>query len=890
MPGGGEVGYTVGPQSTPVLAPVSTPAGKVVYVSRAATAPLPVGTYNSIASAVSALSATGGTILLKDSTYLGPVTINGLTKPTLIKPAPGVQSQVTCSNPLTGWQPYSGSIYRVTSSAKISAVFLNGAFLPQARYPTSGFLSVAPTPTPIPGVVPAPTPNTTTIAMQPADVAVLPSTDLTNATVVLRNIDYRSGSIVVGSFVSGADELVANLTPPQKSACSNSNCAFTYPVGAGWGYYLENKTWMMTQPGSWVYDAPSSTLYVWMPDSSNPANSQSLSAASDASNCLNVSNSPGLILQGLQVTNSGSNGIYITNSPNIRLNQVGVSNVVQAGVIADAPGPFLMDSSQLNNIGENGLSLYVDTTDTSPSIIEGNQITNIGTAPGTGLYASGISLSFYLGSPQAITQIRNNSFNNIAYQAIQAAYNVNIQGNTVSNFCLILDDCGGIYVTGRALSPGFVTNISITGNIVSNATAYVEGKPASRGPYAAAGIYLDDYTHGAVVKNNIVTNADMGIMAHNYHDNQLSGNILSAKIPLNAQEDSLRKTLDSSTNLWYYVLADGSTTAVGNGSVVPANAIPSMGGNIFTDNYFIADSLGSSKVVNAISNQIPTGSSESVKIARAAAAFSGNGNSFANLLGPIQLMMEGLNLGVEDLVTNKMDLAPQTLASRSSLIPPLQTVTSGAPLYTFSSTNDGGFTSYTSVGTVTEAIETCPLATISGTCLSISSSAATTNPLAIKPFGFALQVNQVYLVSVQMMSGTSSTVAITPQVTRNGPTYESLDSTGQTFGFYATPMGWTTYQFYFDASVDVASLDARLDLFFPPNSNVILGGLEITPVTTSPTVSTSFSQTLVNTQDVPLTVSCSDVGSSCLNWKNLSGQVLNFPLELPPRAVLPIWH
>ena len=888
---------SAGPIIVPPLLPsVVEPIGPKIYVDSTNLSAGPDGSsqkpYPLISSAVTALSGTGGTIVLNNSIYQGPLTISGVSKPILLKPAPNINTQITCSKKMLGRHNESGAIYKIATSTMVGQVFYNGAFLPRARYPQTGFLPLGAT-----------APSTTPYQILPlaaADVIALPNSDLVNATVTFRSSDYTFESAVVGSLNSLTYDLTINATPLQPSECSSSSpCHFGYRPAKDFGYFFENKLWMMSngigQAGSWVFDAPTMTLYVWLPDGTNPELATDLTVADDVSDCLTITNSPKLTIQGVSVTNSGKNGININSSPGLRLNQMTVNNIYKLGISGGNSDPLALDQSTISNTGSDGLrqSTYASNISGTPTIIENNTFTNIGIAAGFRRAYAGIGVGGNISNANNIARIRLNTLTNLTYVDIGGGYNSTIEYNTISNFCLNLDDCGGIYIGGRTLTTTGV-NVTIANNFISTGTANLIGKPSSRGAYVVAGIYLDDYSHQMTVNNNTVTQTDTGLMGHNYHDNIISNNVFSdfSKRGLISSEDSVLKSQDGN-GLYFYIDTSGNLIPVVTGDPLPANTQVSTKNNIFTNNSFISTNHKSQNILNTSSNQIPANSSQSVITDRSQAAFSGSGNSFANVLGPVNISMSGQALSTTDLMTMGIDPSAQNLFSRP-FVNDWQTITAGAPSFTFSNSTFPNFTGNAAGGTISKQLLSCQIPSESGFCLNETSSAGATNVMAILPFPFPITASQVYSIHLQMMSsptesGTNN-ISIYPNIIRNGPTWEGLDTIKQTTAFNISNDRWTNYDFYFATGVNLTSSAARLNLYFPANKTIILGATTITPVTVLPTDFNTFSRSFSNTDFInQKIITCGLMGNSCTGWKDLLGNMVTFPMQIAPRTIAVLW-
>jgi parallel beta-helix repeat protein len=92
----------------------------------------------------------------------------------------------------------------------------------------------------------------------------------------------------------------------------------------------------------------------------------------------------------------------------------------------------------------------------------------------------------------------------------------NIEKNAVVHSCVLINDCGGIYV--NADSPNTRIAFNLVDNLIGNTDGVIDPRPHT------AGIYLDDLSTGMKVEGNSVASAEFGIQVHNAYNNRVKGN------------------------------------------------------------------------------------------------------------------------------------------------------------------------------------------------------------------------------------------------------------------------------------------------------------------------------------------------------------------------------
>lgn len=315
-----------------------------------------------------------------------------------------------------------------------------------------------------------------------------------------------------------------------------------YPADFGvWpraGFWLENKLWMLDQPGEWVFDGQTKKLYVWMPDSSSPQG-QSLLASVWAHGV--VATAGGAVqLKNIQFVEPRGDAIYINHATSVNASGLNVTRSGGRGVVVfnstggTATAHGALDGLAVSDTVERSIEFGGDSTRYLD--LKNSSVLNAGKD-----YFAWSAVALGEGS-----NATNNTVGNSSYIGILGAKDNVISGNTVTNSCLQFDDCGGIYTIGRAYPyPGSTPNTvgvykvgsTISGNFVvgvpyASARDRSDGLPNNPNGSATKGIYLDDYTTDVKVDGNFVTGEDYGVMLHfarniTVSNNTMGGNTVS---------------------------------------------------------------------------------------------------------------------------------------------------------------------------------------------------------------------------------------------------------------------------------------------------------------------------------------------------------------------------
>lgn len=449
---------------------------------------------------------------------------------------------ISGSRPVNGlaWSRYgSGNIWVATTnsqieSGSISQLFANSARQTLARAPNIGSGDFNVSGSRYAAI--AQSGNGTTLNIK---AGVVPAGyDINGATVFARNVNSDLTEYRVASSTLNSSGQAMTLGLSHVSLLDDWGVYNNYDLKKDYGYWLENKLWMLDSPGEWYFDPAAHKLYVWLKDNSSPAaNSLAVTVASQANGIVanNVSN---FKLSNIIVQETMSDGISMNQTSGATLDNVVVLRAGRRGLsMADSQNNTISNSF-IDRSQKEGMWLGFVPRSASPVpplsrrsynvSVTNTQITN----SGLGGFASGV----VLGEGGSFS---GNLVSGSSSGGVLATLNNRVENNQVINNCTDFDDCGAIYVVQPPKDPTllsqasastavtkvlFANNVTINNNVVDGATGSADGVPA--GGTDTRGIYLDDYSNGVTVTNNYVSGVKYGIMLHTAFNNTLSDNKL----------------------------------------------------------------------------------------------------------------------------------------------------------------------------------------------------------------------------------------------------------------------------------------------------------------------------------------------------------------------------
>jgi hypothetical protein len=366
-------------------------------------------------------------------------------------------------------------------------------------------------------------PNTDYLTMSEVSQA---DTSIIDASMLFKDGYWNGAEIVVRSNRWTIDKLPVK---EYKHKTFTTSLAASYPLQSGYGYFLQKHLSTLDQSGEWFYQASSKQIYLFLGSGVNPMIQNIRMSVLDFG--LIITNAQQIVIENLVFEHQRLAGVIIKNSKNVSLQHIEIISSGRNGLEVNNCENPCVENSLISDSNNNGVEWHNNTGGTFSL----NTVLRTGIHPGMGASGDGsyIALRITADKPQeGKNSFERNTIDSTGYIGIDfRTGSTSIRNNSISNFCLIKDDGGGIYTWENAHG-----NNTIEGNRISNGMGAGEGT-INPTQLFASGIYIDDRSSHVLIKNNEVSNcATSGIFLHNAKvitiiSNRLfkSGNNLSNK-------------------------------------------------------------------------------------------------------------------------------------------------------------------------------------------------------------------------------------------------------------------------------------------------------------------------------------------------------------------------
>jgi parallel beta-helix repeat protein len=288
-----------------------------------------------------------------------------------------------------------------------------------------------------------------------------------------------------------------------------------YPILKDFGYFLTGALWMLDEPGEWVSSEDGSKVYVSPSDESPPLSRASIVELATG---IDVSGRSNIHVRNVSIRHTET-GFNISNSHGIQISDCRIDETSGEGITASGAQSAVISRNLISNTGLDSITAFqTGSIAASGMIISDNKIQGSGVRIEDGKLTSlpvASYASIYSGQNSIVT---GNEIRNAIYNGIYPGKNSTVSFNTINNACVLLDDCGGIYLYGEN------HNTTISKNVIQTLIGTIDGIPRIR-PHTV-GIYLDIHSSMVNVLDNTITNANYGIHLHSAANNQIRGNTL----------------------------------------------------------------------------------------------------------------------------------------------------------------------------------------------------------------------------------------------------------------------------------------------------------------------------------------------------------------------------
>jgi parallel beta-helix repeat protein len=405
----------------------------------------------------------------------------------------------TTAATITGWQPWNDNVWVAPAPFPITHAYASGQALRLAQHPNLDY-AVQSWARGMYVVDQSPPPPNTTRGLLDQELAAIADRDLVGAGIRIRVQDWIINDLVITAF----DPVALQLTFNQPTG---------WAVRRNWGYYLDNKLWMLDAPGEFFYDAADPAgprLYVWMPDGAAPGTR--LEAANDGF-AIDASGATNVVIEALRAEKAGV-GVALPSSSNVTVRAVDVADSQIRGMVANGATAGTIESCTIQRSVREGILLGSG----SNFRVVNNRVFDSGVI-GSPKQSRGAISAFGTDDIISGNHVRNSGFHGISY-----GKRTNVANNLVENSCLVLNDCGGIY-TGNAAGDISPHNSFVIANTIVGVANDRNGRDPAPLEAITPGIYLDYRTTGVYVARNTVMAADSGAFIAAASNNTLADNV-----------------------------------------------------------------------------------------------------------------------------------------------------------------------------------------------------------------------------------------------------------------------------------------------------------------------------------------------------------------------------
>ncbi|WNQ11373.1 discoidin domain-containing protein [Paenibacillus aurantius] len=474
-----------------LLPPLTASAAGITYYVAVTGSDTNTGTsstspYRTITKCAQVMAA-GDTCVISSGTYRETVTPanSGTSSSAAItfQAAPGATVIVSGTEIVSGWSPYSGSIYQANLSwdmGKENQLFIrNGTTVTplwEARWPNIGTYT-------LPGL------KAGTAAADSGSATTLVDSDLPGGADFWKGATVweRGGYAYVAmtSKVTGYDNTTHTLTYNPITG----NFSDLYPK-SGSPYFLSGVLGALDAPNEWYVDAAAQKVYLWAPGGGSPTNVE----VKKRKTAFNLNGKDYIHITGIQtfaanITMSGSNYNVLDS---MDAQYIYFSNFSQSTSNFDQLNGGISISGHDNEI-KNSTIAYSSGTLVN---IDGsnNRIVNNVIHDGS-----------YIASYDPLVKLSSGTGNLISRNEIRGSGRYNIYWGKGSGEISYNDISDGMWLSrdgALIYSWGIDTgNSNIHHNLIHD----------SKGEDASIGLYFDNYTENAVVHHNVIYNNDTGI-------------------------------------------------------------------------------------------------------------------------------------------------------------------------------------------------------------------------------------------------------------------------------------------------------------------------------------------------------------------------------------------
>jgi len=400
----------------------------------------------------------------------------------------GAKPVITSFEKVKGWNPIGNGRYESTnsfSSYELNIVSIDEKIYEKGRYPNSD----------------APNGGYLTVSSFSGNSSVS-SNELSGAA------NFSNGEIVIrkNQWILDRHAIKSN-----SGGTVNYTGSGAYSPTSGFGFFIQNHLSTLDKFGEWFYNS-SRKLNVYF-GNTNPNNHNVLVGTLE--NLLVKSyNVNHLLIQNLHFKGANKDAIYIGEGRDIVLNNSDIEYSGENGITSLNIKELVVKNCRINYSLNTGLYLRYGNDN---AVVKDNIIENSFPFNGGGQNEDNNGNGIFISGNNVL--IENNTVKQVGFNGIHfSGNNITIKNNLIQQFCLLKNDCGGIYTFGGNTVKNFSNrvienNIIVDGLATNNGTPYYDSQ--NHHPQGS-GIFLDDNVNNvSVIKNTIANTEYSGIKASN---------------------------------------------------------------------------------------------------------------------------------------------------------------------------------------------------------------------------------------------------------------------------------------------------------------------------------------------------------------------------------------
>lgn len=419
------------------------------------------------------------------------------------------KARLSGTDDLSGGWSRSGVVWSKSlpsGTAKITQLFIDGQRLRKAQWPNPA--ADTRRPALLLAADAGVADRNRSLKLASVDALTLEGKDLAGASIQIRTQPWMIESHQIAS--TNAQHLLLKT-------------ATRWDLRSGQGFVLLDKHWMLDEPSEFFHDTSAQKLYLIAPrDVSHLDVNTARVEGSVRDEVLVVSESLDLRMSDIEVHGARETGLRLTNSPGARLQRVDAHANAVAGVrlqqwtpLANHAQATTVEDGNFVDNGQHG----IDATHVRGAIIARNQIRNTG----VGVHHQINVIAAISGGPSG--QIEYNNIDGAGYAGIMYSSlgGSKVVGNRIARYCTRLTDCGAIYTwTGRDGMHADQAS-QVIGNAILGGQSDLNGMAPGSSDFVA-GIYIDDFSNGALIEDNLLAETPVGIFLHNTSNTTVRGN------------------------------------------------------------------------------------------------------------------------------------------------------------------------------------------------------------------------------------------------------------------------------------------------------------------------------------------------------------------------------